>query len=190
MTQKQDEGERREIPTGHTAMRQILMRFPTNHCSEPNDASGTYSFICEVDLPCYFWEPKNSARGCAGCFPAPPRIFRGNRQDQSVPLQTTSRSKGFDWAELLIMRYPVLVASLASTCFASAGTCSFKMWRNAPLRREPASPRRDQYSFTDTTNGLPGGGQARHKKARATGQIVSLVLGQCGILNLDTAILS
>ena len=25
--------------------------------------------------------------------------------------------------------------------------------------------------------------QARHKKARATGQIVSLVLGQCGILN-------
>ena len=36
--------------------------------------------------------------------------------------------------------------------------------------------------FTDTTNGLPGGGK-QGTKARATGQIVSLVLGQCGILN-------
>ena len=68
VTQKQDEGERREIPTGHTAMRKILMRFPTNHCSEPNDASGTYSFICEVDLPCYFWEPKNSVRDVLVAF--------------------------------------------------------------------------------------------------------------------------
>ena len=126
---------------------------------------------------------------CAGCFPAPPRIFQGNRQDQGVPLQTTSRSKGFDWAELLRVRYPV--ASLASTCFAllqlEPNLASFKMWRNAPLRREPASPRRDQYSLTDTTNGLPGASKAQ--KSKGDGSNCEPGFGPvwnfefCGILN-------
>ena len=179
MTQKQDEGERREIPTGHTAMRQILTRFTTNHCSEPNDASRTHSFICEVDLPCYFWEETQKlGTRCAGCFPVPPRIFQGKRQDQGVPLQTTSRSKGFDWAELLRVRYPV--ASLASTCFA---LLQLELARSkcGGMRHCAASrPRHEGISTVLQT--LPTDYRAAGKqgtKARATGQIVSLVLDQC-----------
>ena len=140
-------------------------------------------FICEVDLPCYFWEETQKlGTRCAGCFPVPPRIFQGNRQDQGVPLQTTSRSKGFDWAELLRVRYPV--ASLASTCFA---LLQLELARSkcGGMRHCAASrPRHEGISTVLQT--LPTDYRAAGKqgtKARATGQIVSLVLGQCGILN-------
>ena len=128
---------------------------------------------------------------CAGCFPAPPRIFQGNRQDQGVPLQTTSRSKGFDWAQLPRVRYPV--ASLASTCFAllqlEPNLASFKMWRNAPLRREPASPRRDQYSFYRHYKRITGRRQARHK-SKGDGSNCEPGFGPVWNFELDTAILS
>ena len=125
--------------------------------------------------------PKNSVRDVLVAFRC--RRVSSKETDKTKASLLPTRSKDFDRVKLSWSEISGSFSCLNLLCFASAGTCSFKMWRNAPLRREPASPRRDQYSFTDTTNGLPGGGQARHKKTRATGQIVSLVLGQSGILN-------